>query len=167
MNTNMGDKSDKQLQMDLGSEQIPQPLYKEIYNTMPIFTVDAITVDGRDEYLLVRRTNKPWKGSWAFPRGRVLKNEKVQDAAVRKVKEETGLMGTFVRQVGFYELIDLDGYFEGTSAHTPVIVCLVNVEDATPLHIDAQSSEFKWCKRIEPDLHPHMKEMLVRAGFKE
>lgn len=41
--------------------------------------------------LLVRKSAGPWKDHWAVPGGRVELGERMVDAAVREVKEETGL----------------------------------------------------------------------------
>lgn len=154
--------------MKLGASKIPEPLYKEIYDSVPIFCVDIIAVDGRKQYVLIKRKNKPLQGQWAFPGGRVLKNEPVHEAAIRKLEEETGLIGSFIRQIGFYEYIEREGYFEGQSAHTPIVVCLVNVEGTIEVKPDeSQIMEHKWSEKIEPELHDHLKDMLRRAGFVE
>ncbi|MCZ6662175.1 MAG: NUDIX hydrolase [Actinobacteria bacterium] len=49
----------------------------------------AIVRDGK--ILLIKRRNEPGKGLWAVPGGKVEYGETLRDAAVREVKEETGL----------------------------------------------------------------------------
>ena len=46
-----------------------------------------------DEVLLIQRKYPPMAGSWAFPGGFVEQGENPIDAAVRELKEETGLDG--------------------------------------------------------------------------
>ena len=41
--------------------------------------------------LLVKRANEPAKNQWAFPGGRVERGEKLEAAARRELKEETGM----------------------------------------------------------------------------
>ena len=48
-----------------------------------------MTREGR--LLLVRRAHEPWRGSWDIPGGFCGPREHPADAAVREVKEETGL----------------------------------------------------------------------------
>ncbi len=53
-------------------------------------TVDAIIIQ-KDEIVLIKRGDEPFKGCWAFPGGMVEYNESVENAVVREAKEETGL----------------------------------------------------------------------------
>ena len=60
------------------------------YPKRPVVGVGAIILDG-DRILLEKRKNSPGKGKWSVPGGLVELGEKVEDAVVREVKEETGL----------------------------------------------------------------------------
>ena len=48
-------------------------------------------VHKKDKVLLLRRKNPPNQGRWALPGGLVELGETVEEAALREVKEETGL----------------------------------------------------------------------------
>ncbi|WP_282610250.1 NUDIX hydrolase [Pelagibius sp. Alg239-R121] len=42
-------------------------------------------------FLLVRRNNRPDKGLWGFPGGKIERGETVMEAAIRELREETGI----------------------------------------------------------------------------
>jgi 8-oxo-dGTP diphosphatase len=67
----------------------------------PALTVDVIVKDG-DRVLLVKRKNHPFKGKWALVGGFVEYGEKVEEAAKRECREETGLEVELERLVGVY-----------------------------------------------------------------
>jgi 8-oxo-dGTP diphosphatase len=71
----------------------------------PSVTVDVILFyrDGeRIEVLLIKRAREPFKGEWAFPGGFVNQDEPLERAAARELKEETGLEGIRLEQLGAF-----------------------------------------------------------------
>ena len=52
--------------------------------------VAACLIKNGDKYLLVQENEPKIRGLWNLPAGHVNKGEKIRDAAVREVKEETG-----------------------------------------------------------------------------
>jgi len=69
----------------------------------------AVVRDGAGRLLLVRRGHEPGRGRWSLPGGRVEAGETVADAAVREVREETGLDVVPGALVGRVELPGPDG----------------------------------------------------------
>ena len=67
-----------------------------------IFTV----VDGALQVLLIERSAAPGEGQWAIPGGAILHGETMEQAAVRKLAEETGVTDLFLEQL--YTFGDLD-----------------------------------------------------------
>ncbi|MCY3568910.1 MAG: NUDIX domain-containing protein [Chloroflexi bacterium] len=67
-----------------------------------IFTV----VDGALQVLLIERSAPPAEGEWAIPGGALLHGESLEQAAVRKLAEETGVTDVFLEQL--YTFGDLD-----------------------------------------------------------
>ncbi len=57
----------------------------------PIFTTVDNLVRVNQHVLLIRRGGYPCKGSWAIPGGFVDQHERLQVAAIRELREETGL----------------------------------------------------------------------------
>jgi 8-oxo-dGTP diphosphatase len=66
---------------------------KEINNLESIWkeTVAVIVLTGSNNLVLVKRKWEPFKGMWCLPGGAVEKGETLPKAAIREVKEETGL----------------------------------------------------------------------------
>jgi len=60
------------------------------YPDQPLVGVGAAIIDG-SRILLVRRGQDPGRGLWSIPGGLIELGEKVRDAMLREVKEETGL----------------------------------------------------------------------------
>jgi 8-oxo-dGTP diphosphatase len=78
--------------------------YKSIFMTEyknPALTVDTIIIDD-GKVVLIKRLNEPYKDHWAIPGGFVEYGEKVEDAAIREAKEETGLDIELIKLVGVY-----------------------------------------------------------------
>lgn len=74
--------------------------------TSKIFvTVDAVIFrknGDRNELLLIKRKNDPFKGKWALPGGFVDEGEDLADAAKRELQEETGLVVEGLKQLGAF-----------------------------------------------------------------
>ena len=71
-----------------------------IYKT-PKLTVDGVILEN-GEILLIKRAGEPFKGKWALPGGFVEYNEKVEDAVIREIREETGVNAEIKELVGVY-----------------------------------------------------------------
>jgi 8-oxo-dGTP diphosphatase len=68
----------------------------------PMVTVDVVVFrvfKDKANLLLIKRGKEPFKGQWAFPGGFVELDEELEDAAVRELAEETGLVGIELEQM--------------------------------------------------------------------
>ncbi|HUQ61341.1 NUDIX hydrolase [Lentzea sp.] len=68
-------------------------------------TVDLVVLTVRGDelcVLVVRRGESPFLGQWALPGGFVQVSESVDAAAVRELREETGVSGLHLEQLGTY-----------------------------------------------------------------
>lgn len=69
----------------------------------PSVTVDTLIFcleEGQVKLLLIQRGNEPYQGAWALPGGFVDKDEGLDAAAARELKEETALDNVSFAQVG-------------------------------------------------------------------
>ncbi len=122
---------------------IPEHKYRDILKHLPILCVDiAIKIDGG--YLLVKRKNEPKKDKWWVPGGRLHKGETAEEAARRKVKEETGLDIKGIMPIGYYECVFRKSSFGeilgGYHALSIVFLCRA---DKGEVLLDKQSSGWK------------------------
>ena len=87
----------------------------------PKLTVDGIVLkDGT--ILLIKRKNQPFEGKWALPGGFVEYGEKTENATMREVFEETGLMTKINHLVGVYSDPNRD-----PRGHTVSIVYVLDI----------------------------------------
>src|SRR5512136_1243848 len=67
----------------------------------PVLAVDCIILF-EGGIVLIRRKNPPFQGCYALPGGFVEVGERVEDAAIREAREETGLDITILGLIGVY-----------------------------------------------------------------
>ena len=72
----------------------------------PIPAVIAVVVRG-DEVILVRRANPPDAGLWGFPGGKIELGERLDQAAVRELYEETGVVARAVEAFTAVDAVEL------------------------------------------------------------
>ncbi|MFC1586619.1 NUDIX domain-containing protein [Fibrobacterota bacterium] len=146
------------------AERIPQSLYNQILECLPIPCVDiALVKDGA--VLLVKRGDAPARGQWWVPGGRVLKGEMMADTARRKAREEVGIECHVGPLVHTAETIFPDGP-GGIPVHS-INSCffVYPIEKETIPELDDHHEEWKWVTSIPEGLHPYVERCLLGAGL--
>lgn len=133
---------------------IPSALYKQITDTMPIASIEAIII--KDSAILyLKRKNKPARGEWWFPGGRIRKGETFTDALYREVKEETGLDVDIIKFVGVYNRI-----FVARHDITIVFLCRCCTEGVT---LNKEHSEYKFFETPPKGIHPYLLQVIEES----
>jgi len=70
---------------------LDKSLFSSIVSNAPLISIDLVIRNSKDELLLGKRINRPAKGKWFVPGGRILKDETIQEAFSRLTSEELGL----------------------------------------------------------------------------
>ena len=131
---------------------IPKKRYIQILKDLPIFCVDIIVQNTKGEYLLIKRANQPKKGRWWVIGGRMLKGESLEQAAARKVREETGKRIKDINPIGYFELIEgVNPFGRAFKYHGISVVFTASMTGKEPIKLDAQSSHFKFSERLPHD----------------
>lgn len=104
----------------------------------PGLTVDCVVFDVNDRLLLIRRAKAPFLDRYALPGGFVDIGETVEAAALRELKEETGIDGRVERLIGVYSDPTRD-----PRAHNVSAAFLVSPINVVPMAgDDAAAAEF-------------------------
>ncbi|MFX0105236.1 MAG: NUDIX domain-containing protein, partial [Candidatus Hodarchaeota archaeon] len=84
--------------------------------------VDAIIEDGNGKIVLIKRKYPPFQGFYALPGGSVEKGEKLKEALIREVKEETNLDVMVAEKIGLY---DEEGRDPKGKVHSTAFKCVI------------------------------------------
>ena len=143
---------------------IKDSLYKQILQNTTIITVDIVLLNkDKTQVLLFKRNNKPLKGEYYLPGGRIHKNEKLIDAAIRKSQEEFNLDLTEneLQFGGFTEEFYDETIYENTNLHDINFYYYYVLEDSSKkLKLDPQHTNYKWFDIKELNLHTYIKDKL-------
>ena len=135
---------------------IPEPLYTTIKQHMPIPCIDLlVTHNGR--LLLMKRTNRPAKGKWFTPGGRIMKNESIEYAVMRVLVEETGLTPLSITQCGAMS-------HKWSEVQTITVFYRVEVE-SEEIRMNDEHDDFKWITEMTPELHPYLRHMIKESNI--
>lgn len=139
-------------------------VFTTVIDSTPLVSIDLLIENSNGEVLLGYRNNRPAKGYWFVPGGRILKDESMNEAFKRLTLAE---LGSVVERkdavfLGPYEHFYTDYVFgEGVSTHYVVlgykIVCDLDIS-ALP---SVQHNDYQWFTKSEmlasDTVHKHSK----------
>ncbi len=146
---------------------IKDDFYSQIHAVLPISCVDIVLTTPENGFLLVKRSTEPAKGQWCLVGGRVHKNETLEEAAKRKVREEIGIEVTQLQKIGGgYETIfaeDPFGHGQGTHTINTCFLARVTTEDLAKINLDPHHTHYAIFYEIKEEWHPYVKEGLQQG----
>ena len=136
---------------------IPSNEYVKIVENMPIVCIDGIIINSDGKFLLVKRENEPFKGEYWVPGGRLLKNETLENAVKRKMKQELGIEVKIQKLFGYFEDFYENTYNVQSGLHVVSFIFLLNTDEIENIKLDNQSSEWKWFNELPSRLLDKLK----------
>jgi colanic acid biosynthesis protein WcaH len=147
--------------------------FASVITHAPLVSIDLIVEDEQSgECLLGWRHNRPAQGHWFVPGGRILKNERVQDAFSRLAVLELGVAVPYSQAswLGLYEHLYDDCVFgDVASTHYVVLAHKLTLPRAAlnlPLQ---QHDKYCWLARDEllalETVHPYTKDYFKAASI--
>jgi ADP-ribose pyrophosphatase YjhB (NUDIX family) len=104
----------------------------------------AAAVVADHKLLIVQEKNGIHAGKWGLPKGYVDEAELPEHAAIRELKEETGLNGEILRILGIRTRVKTE--------KTAVFICyLVEATDYKTARCEKEISDIKWVKSTQID----------------
>jgi mutator protein MutT len=109
--------------------------------TRPIIAVGVLLLDG-DRVLLVQRAKPPAVGRWTVPGGKVELGETLEEAALRELREETGLQATLGPVVEILDRVLRDD--AGAISYHYVILDFLGSAPTGTLEAASDSADARW-----------------------
>jgi colanic acid biosynthesis protein WcaH len=163
------------LMLGLNMTSLPKDKFAHVASLAPLVSIDLIIRDSERKVLVALRTNEPAKGVYFVPGGCIRKNETIEAAFTRILKDETGCTAKFAdaRFLGvfqhFYSMTRFG--LSNTGTHYVVLAYEVRFNERPKVILDNQHSGYKWLDEFElkvrSDVHENTKAYFVegtRAG---
>ncbi|MFW8590331.1 GDP-mannose mannosyl hydrolase [Glaciecola sp. 2405UD65-10] len=137
-------------------------MFEMVVASTPLVSIDLLVRDAKGRILLGKRVNRPAKGSWFVPGGRVLKDETLEQAFIRLLDVELGIGQTKACFKGIYEHFYEENFSEKSFTTHYVVMAyeIMFTAEMSVLPI-AQHNDYRWFSATEllnhSDVHIHTK----------
>ena len=144
---------------------LDQKIFSTVINSTPLVSIDLIVKNRDGRVLLGERLNRPAKGFWFVPGGRILKNEAMADAFKRLTRDELGteFLIENAKLIGPFDHFYVDNVFdESFSTHYVAIGYELQLtEDLNSLPTNIQHHRYQWLSidqlKESDDVHENTK----------
>jgi len=120
----------------------------EIIEAAPLVSIDLIIRNPSEKVLLGKRINRPAKGYWFVPGGRIIKNETIVHALKRISKAEVSqdLSTEAHSLLGAYDHIYEDNFLnvDGINTHYVVLAFSILLQQEIDVNPDEQHTDLQW-----------------------
>lgn len=147
---------------------LPLKKYRDLLKYWPVFTVDVVFLNkDMTKILLFKRSNNPLRGEYYTIGGRLNKNERIIDCAVRQAQKEVGINVDKKRLIygGIQEEMHTNSIFKNISYHALTLFFGYKIENEK-IKLDSQHSEYKWFFIRDKRIHPLIKTKLKQTTNK-
>ena len=144
---------------------LDQVSFSKVIESTPLVSIDLVVINTQGQALLGKRLNRPAKGFWFVPGGRILKDEALAAGFKRLTIDELGQAFTIdqVSLLGPFDHFYDDCIFgDDISTHYVAIAFVLKLEcelDNLPLNV--QHGRYKWFDisdlMVDDSVHPHTK----------
>lgn len=114
-----------------------------------------------EKEILLVKTHK-WGGRYSIVGGKVRRNERLKDALLREVKEETQLSGVVGTHLCTFDQIKNSGYYNETTQH--IFVDNIVEVDSKKVVLNDEAQEYVWARASEAlnhlDIEPNARHTL-------
>ncbi|GAA6184556.1 GDP-mannose mannosyl hydrolase [Aliiglaciecola sp. NS0011-25] len=144
---------------------LDKPTFSTVIASTPLVSIDLVITNENNEALLGQRLNRPAKGYWFVPGGRILKDEPLTEAFKRLTEEELGEVFTMEQAtlLGPYDHFYQDNVF-GDEFSTHYVAIAYKLKLTQPLEnlpLDKQHGSYQWMPITEllnnDAVHKHTK----------
>ncbi|MBM7580539.1 NUDIX domain-containing protein [Jeotgalibacillus terrae] len=116
----------------------------------------GVIENSKGEWLVVKKKYGGLKGMWSIPAGFVEEGETADQAAVREVKEETGITAEVIKVAGFRS-----GVLKDTVSDNMIIFVMKAVNEEEVLQVpEEEIAEAAWIDKGELRDHPDVSSMI-------